>query len=369
MNIRFAENGDLAAIARLNDRLRAGGNEHRLPLDPSLPGEEQYRPEGFPVYRRWMVLEDGQEIRSALQLCHHNVFLFGEKRVFCWADFPICEGIVDRRYSLTIIQLLKGAMKYQPFLMGLGAGSSGADSLMMKLGWRREYVPFFFYPVKATRALLGLTYLKRPKLRYGAIAGAWSGLGLGLSGILALRRRLAASPDCEAIEELAFGEWADTVFTNSLADYSVAVRCDSTTLNILYPPDDSRLVRMRVRRRGNGDDLGWVIVANKRMSNSDHFGNLNVGTLVDGFGKAADVPILVSAAIRRLVELDCDIIVTNVSHAAWVRACRHLGMIPGPSNFQFFAAPGASPILEPSCPLRDIHLTRGLQSNALWALV
>ena len=53
-------------------------------------------------------------------------------------------------------------------------------------------MPFFFYPVKVTKVLLGLSYFKKhTKLRYGALLGAYSGLGAGLSGLLALRRRIA----------------------------------------------------------------------------------------------------------------------------------------------------------------------------------
>src|SRR5215510_14210355 len=122
MNIRYAEKSDLAAVARLNRRLKAGGRDDEMPLDPSLPGEAQYRPEGFPVYRRMMIAEDGQEVRAAMLLYHNNLFVRGKKRDFCWLDMPISEGIVDRRYSLAIVQLVKSALNYEPFLMSTGTG-------------------------------------------------------------------------------------------------------------------------------------------------------------------------------------------------------------------------------------------------------
>ena len=53
------------------------------------------------------------------------------------------------------------------------------------------------------------------------------------------------------------------------------------------------------------------------MKNNHHFGALKVGTLVDGFGPAADAPALVAAGINHLVETAADIIVANFSHAAW----------------------------------------------------
>ena len=73
-------------------------------------------------------------------------------------------------------------------------------------------------------------------------------------------------------------------------------------------------------------------MANKRMKNNHHFGDLKVGTLVDGFGRAADAPALVAAGINHLAETGADIIVANFSHEAWVRACRRSGMLAGPSD-------------------------------------
>ena len=101
-------------------------------------------------------------------------------------------------------------------------------------------MPFFFYPVKVTKVLLGLSYFKKhAKLRYGALLGAYSGLGAGLSGLLALRRRIAAGlSGYEYSVEKAFDDWADRIFDDCLPDYGVAMRSDATTLNILHPPDN-----------------------------------------------------------------------------------------------------------------------------------
>ena len=123
MNIRYAEDSDLAAVARLNRRLKAGGRDDEMPLDPALPGEAKYRPEGFPVYRRMIIAEDGQEVRAAMLLCHHNVFIHGVRRDFCWTKMPLSEGIIDSKYSLAIVQLMKRAL-------GLSAVYDG--------GWRRN---------------------------------------------------------------------------------------------------------------------------------------------------------------------------------------------------------------------------------------
>ena len=377
MNIRFASDDDLPAVARFNQRLREGGRgEEQITLHPSLPGEAQYRPAGFPVYRQMMIAEDGREVRAAVMLYHNNVFIHGRKREFCWLDMPISEGIIDRRYSLAIVLLLKAVSRYEPFLMSTGAGPEDKDSfrLLSKLDWKHHAVPFFFYPVKVTKVLLGMSYFKKhAKLHYGALLSAYSGAGAAMRGLFALRRRCAAGlSGYEYSVEEAFDYWADRIFEDCLPDYGVAMRSDATTMNILHPPDKPSLTRLRVRRkvakRGAGQDAGWILVASKRMKNNPHFGDLKVGTLVDGFGRAVDAPALVAAGIDHLAETGADIIVANFSHAAWVRACRRSGMFAGPDSYYHFVSPGGSPLFEDTCPPGAIHMTRG-HSDGMWSLI
>jgi len=381
MNIRFVEDDDIPAVARFNQRLREGGRgEEQITLSPELPGEARYRPAGFPVYRRMMIAEDGREVRAAVVLYHNNIFIHGKKRDCCWLDMPISEGIIDRRYSLAIIQLIKAASRYEAFLMSTGAGPVDKASfrLLTKLNWRNRAVPFFFYPVKVTNVLLGLSYFKkRAKLRYGSLLGAYSGLGAGLSGLLALSRRIAPClSGYEYSVEKAFDDWADRIFEDCLPDYGVAMRSDATTLNILYPPDKPGLTRLRARRKSAkhgagqdaGQDVGWILVASKRMKNNHHFGDLKVGTLVDGFGRAADAPALVASGIDHLADTGADIIVANFSHEAWVKACRRSGMLAGPDSYYHFVSPGGSPLFEDTCPPREIHMARG-HSDGMWSLV
>ncbi len=363
MNIRFAEDSDLAAVARFNSRLRAGGREEEMLLAPALPGEAQYRPEGFPVYRRMIIADDGQEVRAAMLLCHHNVFIHGVSQDFYWTKLPLSEGIVNAKYSLAIIQLLKKALARHPFMMGVGAGTPDSDGyrLFANLRWRHQSVPFFFFPVSVSKVLRDLRYLqKNAKLRYGALLGAYSGAGAGMSGLLALRRKFLTNfLDYEATVIESFGAWADRVFADALSEYPVAIRSDATALNIVYPPDDQRYIRLRVQRKKTKAEAGWIVVATKQMQNNHYFGNLKVGTLVDGFGCSEDVPALIAAGLNHLVGMGVDIIVANFSHSAWAEACRCSGMFSGPSNYQIFISPQGPPLLEAACPLNQLHIARG----------
>ncbi len=367
MIIRYAEEIDLASVARFNGRLKAAGRTEEMLLSPELPGESKYRPEGFPIYRRMIIAEDGQEVRAAMLLCHHNVFVNGQKLDFCWTKLPISEGIIDKRYALAIVRLMKKALDDNPFLMGIGGGTYESDGFQffVKLKWKYRPIPFFFYPVRAGRVMRELRYFDRSAgLRFGARLGAYSGIGAGVSGLLNLQRK--ASPlflrDLAGYEHSVvdhFSDWADKVFYDSLPDYQFAVRSDATSLNIVYPPDDQRYTRIKVTKKDTKRDAGWIVVATKQMDNNHYFGNLKVGTLVDGFGLSKDAPALVFAGINYLAGAGVDIIVANFSHEAWVKACRLSGMLTGPSNYQIFVSPKGPPVFEESCPLDKMHLARG----------
>jgi hypothetical protein len=363
MNIRLADNNDLSAVARFNSRLKAEGQKEQVTLRINLPGEELHKPEGFPEYRKMMIAEDGQEIRALFLLHHSTLFMKDVQRDFCWICFPLSEGIINRKYAITILQLIRKTLSYQSLLLDLYSGSFNDDwpQLLIKLGWKYNPVPFFFFPVRPTRVLLGLEYIKKHAgYRYGASLGAYSGLGALLRGGLALRRRLAIDlSEYSCSEQTGFDIWADRVFENSVNEYNVAIRRDATTLNILYPAEDSRYLRLRVRRKSAGEDIGWIVALDKQMCGNKYFGDLRVGVLADGFGRASDATALIASGLNHLKKRGVDIVVGNFSHRAWIKACRNLGFLSGPTNFFFFTSPNELSLLEDHRRITDIHLVRG----------
>src|SRR5262249_34335869 len=154
---------------------------------------------------------------------HSPVSVRGEERDFCWIQYPISEGLIDRTFSLAIAQLVKKALTYQPFLMGLGVGSLEEDwaKFMVLMKWRRKTVPFLFLPINATRVMRGMNYFKtRPSLRLGAAVGAYIGGGLAASAVLTMRRWVATRPmKFECREEPLFNGWADQVYGAARGEY------------------------------------------------------------------------------------------------------------------------------------------------------
>ena len=102
-----------------------------------------------------------------------------------------------------------------------------------------------------------------------------------------------------------------------------------------------------------------MMVVHKEMRDDKYFGNLHVGTLVNGCASPADVPAVIGAGLQHLISLGVDLVVCNWSHRAWADAARAQNFLPGPSNFILFVSPEAKPVLEKDCPLSECHMTRG----------
>lgn len=362
LDIHVAAAADHAALARLNARLRAGGVSYRLPLDAALRGERRAPAAGFPVFREMLVASDGEEIRAGLLLYHAALWLDGAERPFCWVQLPVSEGLVDARHALAIVSLLKTVLAQQPLLMSLGIGSLGETyaQVLRRLGWRHAAVPFFVHAVQPARVLRHLPYLRtRPRLALAArlLAGSGAASAAG-AGLALLRRRWRAGLRAYEVRvEPRFDEWADRIYQDARPAYGAAVCRDAATLDIRYPRDDTRFLRLRVRQ--GGAEIGWIVVAHTRMSGSRYFGDLHVGTLIDGFGRPAAAATLVRAGLELLAEAGVELVVANWSHEAWQRAARASGFVAGPSNFFLFVSSKGETLLGAGCPLARIHMTRG----------
>jgi hypothetical protein len=364
LRVRAGTEADQAAIQRFNARLREGGVQYQLPVAFRVPGEFRQTTHGLPTYREMLVADDGAEIRAGLLLYRGGLWEAGQERPFCWVQLPVSEGLVDNRYSMAIVMLMRAVITREPRPMSLGIGSldEAYARLLDRLGWRHAKVPFVFHPVRLREVRRRLPALQARRWpRAGARAVALVGVDRAVGTLLELarQRRRHLLRECVVQSESRFGGWADEVYHSARGDYGAAVARDAASLNVRYPPDDPRYIRLRVRRQSTGAELGWILVIHGQLQHSRYFGDLHVGTLVDGFGRRADVPRLVQAGTDYLADANVDLIVANWSHAAWLNAARRCGFLPGPSNYFLFVSPKGSSILTPSCPLSEVHMTRG----------
>jgi hypothetical protein len=365
LRIRVATADDREAIRRLNERLRSGGVRYQLPLEGSAPGEFRDSADGHPVYRDLLVVGEGDEIRAGLLLYHGAVWEAGVERPFAWVQLPVSEELVDPRHSMAIVMLMKTVIGREPLLMSFGIGSMQESyaQLLVRLGWRHAAVPFVFHPVRPGELLRRLPAARsrwwaRLAAKGSGLTGLDRALG-GLAGLLRGRGRRAALGGARVEPAPRFDEWADVAYRSARGDYCAAVVRDAATLNVRYPADDPLYVRLRVRRRVTGEELGWIIAIHGQLPHGQYFGDLHVGTLVDGFARGSDVRRMVQAGADYLADAGADLIVANWSHRAWLEASRSCGFLGGPSNHFLFVSPKGNAILESSCPLEAVHMTRG----------
>ena len=140
----------------------------------------------------------------------------------------------------------------------------------------------------------------------------------------------------------------------------IAVR-DSTILNVLYPVDNTRFIRLQVARRGK--PIGWAVLLDTQMVGHKQFGGMRVGMVVDCLAEPGDELTVAAMATRHLAHRGVDLIVTNQLHRDWCNAFARNGFLEGPSNVAceiFTTSPTLAARLEPfEATAGRIHMTYG----------
>jgi len=309
---------------------------------------------------KFVVVDNDDEVHGGFLLMSQPGWLNGEIVEVANYQAPLSEGIVDSRYGMVGMHMLRYVQKHWPltFAVGMGGSDRPLPRLLQAAGWRLCPVPFLFHVVRASRVLSELAILRqRPMLRLAARAGAVT--GAGAIGVAALQHRAwtsvvsARGVRLERIER--WDDWADRLWerTRSLSIFSV-VR-DRATLECLYPLDDPKYLAYVATEAGQ--IVGWVVALNTQMRDHNHFGNLRVATVLD----AVSLPgaaVSVASQVRRALAADgAELVVTNQTHEQWVDAFRGAGFLSGPSNYLF----AMSKLLSQSIgdAVSRVHLTRG----------
>ena len=348
----------VAAVRDFNRRLGAGGRTDRFPESP-VP-EWLPRREGVPLHQEFYVAVDGGAVRGGYVL---KPQLFAVDTMIADYRAPLSEGIVDRRYGMVGLLLLKDALKRCPLMFGLGMG--GAEEPIARLfgllKWKMVPCPFYFRVVRPFRFLRQITFLRRRASRR-ALMDALAFSGAGWVIIKAMQswkaRRATAPADLTAHEVADFGPWCDSIWEEAKGAYSLIAVRDRRVLQALYPGESERYTRLKMVR--DGRPVGWAVVLNTQMQQHKHFGDMRVGTLADCLAEPGEEPSVVALAARHLALRGADIIVTNQLHTAWCQALEISGFLSGPSNFLFAASPALAERIAPYDEnVARAHMTRG----------
>jgi hypothetical protein len=321
----------------------ARGQAHDAPFGLSKTALSAWLPrqDGRIVVRELFLALEGTDVRGGFALRRQPFWLGGAVREVGNYQGPISEGIWDRRYMMSGVQMLRAALRECPLLYALGMG--GAEQPLPKLlaaaGWSLEPVPFRFYVLRPSQFLREIRPLRRTQWRAMMLdMAAFSGLGsLALRAWQAYRTRHRLPHGCRAERVERYEAWADTIWLKARDSYALTAVRDQAAQNVLFGDGNAKNITLRCQR--DGQDIGWAVVRSTVMQDDKYFGNLQVGSLVDCLSAPGEEANIVALATSYLREAGSDLVVTNQSHTAWLSALSACGYLEGPSNFLLACSP------------------------------
>lgn len=338
--IREAQSEDSERIREFNARLAGAGVSFALPVQTR---ELMPRQGGSEIpYQMQYLLMQGSTVRGGYILKHEQMFSGGDGFDVGNYQLPLSEGIVDRRYAMVGLQLIRDALARQPRLYCLGMGSTARPlpQLLARLGWAVSTVPFFFRVEHAANFSREIRWLRqRPAVRLALDLARISGVFGGAVALARFRRRLMGprvQRDLDFIEVTDLPQELDGIFSGVRVNYGLL--CDRRMAAMQGKlPRDSKLSRWILCRRGMV--VGWTVLSQSKLRSHTQFGDMSLGSIVDGLAAPDDVEVLVGAACARLEAAGCDLLVSNQCHPAWMAALRRHGFAEGPSNFVLALSP------------------------------
>lgn len=362
IEIRPASAADIIPIREFNRRLaeQQVGGGFSLPESPWSLGVAQEA--GAPVWHEVFVAREcAGDVHGGYALKRELLFTHGERRCEIWNyQIPLSEGIFDRRYATLGIRLLQDASARHAHLYCLGMGSfqRPLPRLLQRASWTVEAVPFHFRVLRANGFIKNIAFLRTSRARRLVLdAARLSGIGtLGLAAWgLGTRLRAPRHPENLIADDIpAFGTEADEIFSAAAGHYGAVLDRTAAALNVRFPATDRRLVRLMVRAQDQ--PIGWLVLTRNTLRGHKQFGDMRLGCLVDGLCDPTYASALVRLAVDHLAREGVDLIVSNQTHHAWLRALERNGFARGPSNFIFARSPELAACTP---PLTDCHVNRG----------
>ncbi len=347
------------AVLAFNERMQAA----RAPADfllPDRPNDSHTlgvapQPVGW---TKFVVLDGDDAVRGGFLLMTQPAWVDGDVVEAANYQAPLSEGIIDARYGMVGMHMLRYVQAHWPYVFAVGMG--GLDRplprLLQAAGWRVEPVPFLVHVVQPARVLRELrVFQQRPAMRLAARVGAAT--GLGAIGVAALQHRAwtsRAPRDLQLDRVERWGDWANTLWERTRAGVTFSVMRGRTVLDCLYPLNDPRYVGY-VARRG-GDVVGWAVALDTPMVDHRHFGTLRVATVLDAVA-LPDAATAVACHLRRALSRTADLVVTNQTHDVWIDAFRRAGFLGAPSNYLLAMSKRLSVVA--GGRLSRVHVTRG----------
>ncbi len=340
--------------------MNAGSYPIQFPLeDPPGPHEKsQYH---SIVVKRFVAVED-EHVRGGYILTHQRAFVEGQLSDLQLIQFPLSEGIINIKYAILGLLLVKDALSRAPMLYGLGMGGlhMPLPKMLKVLGFRMHSVPFWFRVLNAARFLRNIQPLRTtPARRFALDALSYVPL---VPRVLPLYHASKARPGPEtrgvSMDTVpAFGPWADDLWTECASPYSLVSIRDAATLNWRLSPDNKSLHRIRLTR--GGQTIGWVVVTDSQFEGHKQFGSMRVGAIIDALCLPGEEIATMVAGVRYLRERRVDLMVSNQCASVWSAALQRNGFLGSSSNFIFAASPQLTTLISRDDPgFARVHMNR-----------
>lgn len=349
----------IPACRAFNERLRSHGKPPFV-LPENASAETATPAPGGISSKHYVAVDQSGEVRGGVFLTEQRGWLGKQVIPLINIQSPLSEGLVDRKFSGVSLQMLKFVTGRSPYAYAVGMGNeeNPFPRLLKAAGWCLSPVPFEFAVIRAPRFLSEIGPLRSGNRRWLARALAASGLA---SVALKAWRLAHADPPLQRYSLQLAASWpsgTDAVWESCRAVLSFSLLRDQRTLADLYPDTQARLKRFMLR--SEGEIVGWSVGLVTKMDGTSNFGDLFVGTILDGLAAKQHLRALLALTRNALRDMGAEVILTNQTHGEWQGESRKLGFFASSSNYLLALSKAVAAVLrtEPGA-LDRMHVNRG----------
>src|SRR5215472_1105988 len=168
----------VSACEAFNRRLRQAGTA----LSPFAVAPNRDRDDGPPApmeLERFVGIDRGGDVRCAYALRWQFLWLRGERFLGAAPGYPVSEGVIDRRYAMVGVSVLRDAVRRCEYLYALGSNGRNGNlfRVAQHIGWSIADVPFLFRVINGARFFRRLPQMQgRAERRALATIGSATGL-------------------------------------------------------------------------------------------------------------------------------------------------------------------------------------------------
>jgi hypothetical protein len=348
----------LPAVRAFNQRLTMHGEPpFLLPQEGSAT---DVTAEGHPAGRHYVAVDQRGEVRGGMLLTECRSWLQNRVVPVVNIQSPLSEGIVNRQYSGVSLQMLKFVTSLGPYAYAVGMGDEQRPwpRLLRAAGWTVRHVPFRFSVLDTRRFLDQVGPLRSGYWKWLARMASVSGLGSAAFGTWHFLHRDTHLRGYWLETASAWPNGLDSVWQSCCPSVSFSVLRDEAALTGMYPHTQPRLKRF-VLRSAKGI-VGWSVGLVTKMEDNPNFGDLVVGTILDGLARREHLRGLLALTRSALKDLGAEVVLTNQSHSDWLTDLSSLGFLGSSSNYLVaLSKPLAAALRSEVAALDHIHVNRG----------